>query len=235
MYDEEDLRPEEGPALPEEPPLEEVAPVEEDDDFGPPPRTIDPAFAYVVLSIIALLGLGGLAPDVRYTLLWTILALVSAASLALDRDRIKLEGLNFRQLVIGVGIGAAIGLPIVGVGFELLAKLSRDIFVGMNNTAVFQALAFVIPFAEGLFFRASLQSVRSAVFTGLAAGGWMVILFLPQLDALRFPGLAVVLSLCFVFVNILYSYVRHRFGFWSSWACQVTMGLMLLFVSRFAG
>src|SRR5215217_7750785 len=134
MYDEEDLRPEQGPALPEEPPLEEIAPVEEDEDFGPPPRTIDLAFAYVVLSIIALLGLSGLAPDVRYTLLWTILALVSAASLALDRDRIQLEGLNFRQLVIGIGIGAAIGLPIVGVGCELLAKLSRDIFVGMNNT-----------------------------------------------------------------------------------------------------
>ena len=67
-----------------------------------------------------------------------------------------------------------------------------------------------------------------------AGGVWSMVLFFPQLNVLKFPFVAAMIGLCFVFVNSVYSYLRHRFGLFSSWTCQITINLLLLFVARFA-
>jgi hypothetical protein len=105
----------------------------------------------------------------------------------------------------------------------------------MSQVAVFQALAFTMPMAETLFFRGSLQSARSPIFTGIAAGIWTMALFFPQSDLFRFPLVAVVIGLCFLFINFLYSYLRHRFGLFAAWTCQIAVNLLLLFAARLIG
>jgi hypothetical protein len=64
---------------------------------------------------------------------------------------------------------------------------------------------------------------------------WTIVLFFPQMKIIDLPLLAIVVGICFVFVNFLYSYLRHRFDVFASWTCQITINLLLLFVVRFMG
>ncbi len=98
---------------------------------------------------------------------------------------------------------------------------------------MFQALVFTMPLAETLFFRGAFQAARGIVFTTFAAGLWSIILFFPQLEVLKFPFVAVVIGLAFLFINFLYSYVRNRFGLFASWTCQIAVNLLVLFAARF--
>ena len=211
-----------------EPDLEEVEPEEEAE---PAPRAVDPALLYIVLIVVTIVGLNRVAPDVRYTLVWSLLIILAGVAIALDK--IPLESIQISNVVIGLGFGALIGLPVLAVAAGDLNRISSDIFGGASDVAVFQMLAITMPLAEGLYFRAAMQESRSAVFTGIAAGVWAMALFFPQLNVLKFPLVAVMIGLCLVLVNSVYSYLRHRFGLFSSWACQITINLLLLFVSRF--
>lgn len=220
----EELRPEhESVDLEETPP----PPEEEAQESHP----VDPAFLFFVLVVITLLGLNGLAVEVRYTVLWSALTITAVFTLLFDRFTI--EPLNLRGLLIGIGLAALIGLPVVAVGAEQLHAVSFDLFQKSSDAAIFQMLVFTMPLAEGLFFRAAFHSARGAVFSGLAAGVWSIIMFFPQLDVLRFPLVAFVFGLVFVFLNALYSYVRQRAGFFASLSCQITINLLLLFLTRF--
>jgi hypothetical protein len=221
---EEDLRPEQGPPAPEDSPLEP-------DDIEAPPYTIDPALMYIIAAIVTLLGLNTFAVEIRYAVVWTALAIVGAISLVVDH--IAVEPLNLRDLVIGIGFGALVGLPVLAVGAAQLQKISLDIFGSTSPANVFHILVFSMPLAETVFFRGALQTARGPIFTGIAGGVWMIILFFPQLNVLRFPLVAGVMGLAFLFINILYSYVRHRAGFFASWTCQITLNLLLLFAARF--
>ncbi len=214
-----------------EPEETQPAPVEyEEEELEAPHRAIDPAFVYIVFVVIALLGLTNVAVDVRYTLIWSLLAVVAMLSITLDHvdiDRIQLRG-----VLIGLGFGALVGLPFLAVGAPQLQRLSGQIFAKPAESAVFQMLAVTMPLAETLFFRGAFQAARGLIFTSLAAGVWTMILFFPQLDVLRLPLVAIVFGLCFIFVNFLYSYVRERFGLFASWSCQITVNVLLLFVAR---
>ena len=223
------------PQLVEETAQDEIEPEEE--DVEPAPRAIDPAFVYIVLVIIALVGLNRIDVDVRYALTWSVLIIIAAFAIALDK--IHIERITASSLLIGIGFGALIGLPVLGVGAAELKRISLSIFGSASDVSVFQMLAITMPLAEGLYYRAAMQSARSAVFTGIAGGVWSMVLFFPQLfpqqfNLLKAPLLAVMIGLCFIFVNSMYSYLRHRFGLFSSWSCQITINLLLLFVSRFA-
>ncbi len=220
---------------PELPPIEEAPPPPEEEPIEAEhvarQRNIDPVVVYVILLIITLIGLSNLALDVRYSLLWSLLTLVGV--LAIILDKVPVEALNLRSLLIGLGFGAIVGLPFMTIGAGQLHILSSDMFPTLPHSAVFQALVFTMPLAETLFFRAAFQAARGPILTGLASGIWAVALFFPALPVIHYPAVAVVLGLCLVFVNFLYSYVRHRSGLFASWVCQITLNLLLLFLVRF--
>jgi len=218
--------------LDDTPPIEEpIEPVEE--EIEGPRRAIDPAFVTIVLVIMALIGLSNVPVDVRYTLLWVLLTVIGVVSILIDK--VTVEPPTMRNLLVGLGFGALVGVPLLAVGLFQLKDISLKIFGNMSQVAVFQALAFTMPMAETLFFRGSLQSARSPIFTGVAAGVWTMALFFPQSDLFRFPLVAVVIGLCFLFINFLYSYLRHRFGLFAAWTCQIAVNLLLLFAARLIG
>jgi hypothetical protein len=231
-----ELTPEEH-VTPETPPPEFEEEIVEFDEVEAPSRNIDPAFMYIVLAIIGLFGLNNFAPEVRYTILWTATALIAILAIAIDK--VTFEALSLRRIIIGFGLGALVALPILGVGAVQLSRISHDIFVGISNPSLFNMLIFTMPFVESLYYRGALHSARGAVFSGIASGIWWNILFLPQLRVqnvpmiIGLPLLAAVIGLCFILINFLYSYVRHRFGLYASWACQIVVNLLLLFVCRF--
>ena len=236
-----DLGPSDEPAVPEEElPIEESPPVEEyeDEDIEPTPRAIDPAFAYIILLILALLGLSNVAPDVRYPLLWSLLTMLGL--LAIILDKIPIERPTVRELLIGLGFGVVVGVPLMAVGAVQLQRISLSVFKlpdsapgKMPDSAVFQILAFTMPLAETLFFRVAFQSARGLVFASAAGAVWSIALFFPQLEVLKFPFVAFVIGVSFLVANFIYSYVRDRFGLYASWVCQIAVNLLLLFVVRF--
>ncbi len=219
----------------EEAPVEEMPPEEveevEDEEAEPAPRAIDPAFAYIILLILALLGLTNLAADVRHTLLWSLLALVGL--LAIILDKVSIEAPNVRNLLIGLGFGAIVGVPLMAVGAPQLQRISLSVFGRLPDSAVFQVLAFTMPLAETLYFRGAFQAARGLIFASAAGAVWSAALFFPQLEVLKFPFVAFVIALSFLIANFVYSYVRERFGLFASWSCQIAVNLLLLFVVRF--
>ena len=212
-------------------PEESLPPDDDLTEDEPSPRNIDPALAYIILLIVVLIGLRGMAIDVRYTLIWTASALV--AILALLVDHIEIARPRATDPIIGVIVGAIVGLPLLIIGASALSTLSSDLFAKTSDTAIFQMLAFTMPLAETLFFRGALQASRGTIVTGIAASVWAIALFFPQINIQTYPFVAVIIGLFFVFVNFLYSYMRGRFGIMSAWACQITINLLLLFVVRF--
>lgn len=214
------------------PPIEEpIEPIEEESEG--PHRTIDPAFVTIVLVIMAVIGLSNVPVDIRYTLLWVLLTVIGMASILIDK--VTIEPPTLRNLLAGFAFGALVGIPLLAVGVFQLKDISLKIFGRTSEAAVFQALAFTMPMAETLFFRGALQSARSPIFTGIAAGIWTMALFFPQSDLYKYPLVAVVIGLCFLFVNFLYSYLRHRFGLFAAWTCQIAVNLLLLFAARLLG
>ena len=209
---------------------EEISP-EEIPEAEPPSRAIDPAFAYIILIVVTVIGLRSMAPDVRYTLIWSLMVIV--AILALLVDQVALERPRVSNLLVGVAIGLIVGLPVLLIGGAALKTVSGNIFGESSETSIFQMLAFTMPLAETLFFRAALQSARGQLATSAAASLWTMILFFPQLDIRSFPLVVLIIGIFFVFTSFLYSYLRGRFSLLSSWSAQVTINLLLLFVSRF--
>ncbi|HLY24967.1 MAG TPA: hypothetical protein VKQ72_01420 [Aggregatilineales bacterium] len=200
-----------------------------------PPRALDPALLYFVLVAVILLGLNNLAAEVRYTVAWTAMATIAVLFIGLEK--IGLEAVSLREVVIGLGMGALIGLPLMGIGAPQLQLLSQKMFGRSGDVLAFQMLTFVMPIAEGLYFRLTVQAVRGPVFTALAGGFWAIALFFPQLfprlDFSNTTLVALVIAIAFLFVNTIYAYVRRRAGLFASIICQVVVNLLLLFVVRF--
>jgi hypothetical protein len=220
-------------------PLEELTEEEaaaegfDDEDEDDTPLTIDPALIYIVLVVAILIGLNGFPVDARFMLVWSALALV--AVLAIIVDNIELSRPRLRDFVFGVGYGGAIAFSLLVVGAPQLRRVSLDIFGAENHAAIFQMLAFTMPFAETLFFRGALQATRGMLFTSLAAGFWTVILFFPYLNVLQYPPVAFVFGIAFIFVSFLYSYLRGKVSLYAAWSCQITINLVLLFLPRMLG
>ncbi len=218
--------------LDDTPPIEEPIEAVDEESEGPH-RTIDPAFVYIVLAIMALIGLNNVPVDMRYTLVWTLLTVIGVASVVVDR--VAIEPPTLRNLLIGFGFGVLVGVPLLAVGIFQLKDISLKIFGKTSEALVFQTLVFTMPLAETLFFRGAMQAARSPIFTSIAAGIWTMVLFFPQLDLAKYPLVAAVIGLCFLFANFLYSYLRHRFGLFAAWTCQIAVNLLLLFAARLMG
>ncbi len=200
------------------------------DDHEEPLPFVDPALAYVILVIVTALGLYNLAADTRFTIVWSALTVLGAASIA--ADRLHVERPNLRDLFVGVGYGALIGVPMMIIAAPALQRLSFDIFGRPGDAFVFQALAFAMPMGETLFFRGAIQQSRGLLVTVLAASLWSLMLFLPAMNVSAYPLVAIVISLSLCVVNFLYSYLAERVGLFSAWTCQTTISLLLLWVPR---
>jgi hypothetical protein len=211
----------------EEPPPPEDAPELED----APVRVLDPALLYFIILAFSLLGLNRIEPEIHYIAIWSVLTIL--AVLFIIGDKVSIAPPTFRDIVIGIGFGALVGLPLYAIGASQLKPISISIFKDASEPSIFQMLVFAMPLAESLYFRAAFQSARGPIFAGLAAGVWSLALFFPQLNVFQFPLVAFVIGLAFLFANVLYSYVRQRFGLYASWTCQIVINLLLLFAVRF--
>ncbi|MCC7206313.1 MAG: hypothetical protein IT323_03350 [Anaerolineae bacterium] len=204
--------------------------LEDEDDDEEAGLFVDPAFVYIVVMLVTALGTNSLASDVRYTLLWSVLALTGAAAFIIDR--LPLDRPDPRDVLTGVAYGLIIGLPLLIIGRAPLRLLSEAMFGRLDNVAVFQAAVFVMPFAESLFFRGAFQFSRGMVAASVAGGAWTVLLFLPALNVSQFPFVALVIGLAFFFITFVYGTLAERLGLVSAWACQITINVLVLFAAR---
>ena len=177
------------------------------------------------------LGLGGLEPVVRYTVLWTIL--IAVAIMALLFDNLEVEIPTAPDMTWGIGYGFILGLPLLIIALPQLQHTSILLFDRTADTLAFQSLAIIMPTAESLFFRGAMQPTRGLLFTALAGSAWSILLFFPQLHVVEAPLVAIVIGFAFVVLNFLYSYIKRRFGLFASWTCQITINVLLLFICRF--
>jgi hypothetical protein len=93
-------------------------------------------------------------------------------------------------------------------------------------------LIFVMPMAETLFFRGTLQANRPFWLVGLASALWSVLVFFPVFwgEIGRFPAVALVIGTALFMMNIIYSYVCRRNGMAAAWLCQIVVNLVLVFL-----
>lgn len=193
----------------------------------------DPLFAYIVLVGLSF-GLTPLAtqqPNGRYSLLWTLMALVVIAARVMDDGVLEVR-LQPVALMWGAIWGLLVGFPLLLVGPGLLAEVSHRMFVGVPDGVLFQTLVFVMATTETAFFRGLIQSRQTLAFTALLASGWSILLFFPTLDVIGYPLVALVAGIFLVLLNFLYSYIRQRNGVAAAWVAQTVVSLAWLFIPR---
>jgi hypothetical protein len=191
----------------------------------------DPTFGYLI-AIALCLGLTPLIPeniDLRYTLLWMVIAGFGVLAWLLGNSaRITTE--TPENLGWGVIFGLIIGVPVLIVGGSTLKQTSERLFIEMSNGEVLAFLVFVMPLAETLFFRGVMQESRAFWIVGVLSSLWSILLFFPVLEVGRFPAVAIVIGTALVMMNMLLSYVRQRNGLAAAWICQIVANLVLLFI-----
>ena len=192
----------------------------------------DPLFGMVLAGAISI-GLSPIIdtdPDMRYTLVWGLLALFGVmAWLFGSADRIQEE--DPITLAWGVVFGIVLSIPVLAFVGGTLTDLADNLFPAMRVGTVLTYLVFVMPLAETLFFRGLLQSVRTFWLTALMCTVWQMVLFFPLINKGPLPLIAVIVLLM---SNLLYGYVNDRNGLAAAWLCQITVNLSLLFIP-FAG
>ncbi len=85
----------EPPPPEDEPEIEEV-----------PARALDPALLYFIILAITLLGLNGIAPDVRYVAVWSVLTILAVVFIM--ADKVSIEPPTLRDIIIGAGFGVLV-------------------------------------------------------------------------------------------------------------------------------
>ena len=202
-------------------------------------RRDDSLFAYLLalalsIGLISLPGGQHDMHDMRFTLLWMALAGYGVlAWLVTDLDRIERE--TTENLAWGLAFALILAGPLLAFGGNTLgrhqpAPLRRTCAAG----PVLALLVFVMPLAETLFFRGVLQQRYAFWLTGLMASLWSLLLYLPLLEIMRFPAIALIVALALLMMNLLYSYVRQRNGLAAAWFCQIGVNLVLLFLPYLA-
>ena len=198
-------------------------------------RRDDSLFAYLLaLAIsIGLISLPAGQHDLRFTLLWMALAGYGVmAWLLTDLDRIERE--TTENLAWGLAFALILAGPLLAFGGNTLGVISLRLFGDMRAGPVLALLVFAMPLAETLFFRGVLQQRYAFWLTGLMASLWSLLLYLPLLEIMRFPAIALIVALALLMMNLLYSYVRQRNGLAAAWFCQIGVNLVLLFLPYLA-
>ena len=169
----------------------------------------------------------------RFTLLWMALAGYGVlAWLLTDLDRIERE--TTENLAWGLAFALILAGPLLAFGGNTLGVISLRLFGDMRVGPVLALLVFAMPLAETLFFRGVLQQRYAFWLTGLMASLWSLLLYLPLLEIMRFPAIALIVALALLMMNLLYSYVRQRNGLAAAWFCQIGVNLVLLFLPYLA-
>ncbi|MGJ3239698.1 MAG: hypothetical protein ACFE0Q_13390 [Anaerolineae bacterium] len=193
----------------------------------------DPAFGFV-LAIALSVGLIPLLPDnadMRYTIAWGALALVGVIGWLLgNSDRIGQE--KPENVAWGVAFGVMVSIPFMVFFLPQFRSASTLIFPEFKAGTVLAYLIFVMPLAETLFFRGSMQNQLDFWVVGFLSGLWHIILFFPVMwdVLLEFVFVAVFLAIALFSINMMYSYVRERNGLAAAWICQITASLILFFI-----
>lgn len=193
----------------------------------------DPAFGFV-LAIALSVGLIPLLPvnaDLRYTIVWGTLAGVGVLGWLLgNADRIGQETPD--NVGWGIAFGVMVSVPFMVFFTAEFGAASRLMFPEFGIGTVLAYLVFVMPLAETLFFRGSIQRRLDFWIVGGLGGIWSVILFFPVMwsrlsDAI---AVAIFLAISLFVLSMMYSYVRLRNGLAAAWICQITANLILFFI-----
>lgn len=188
----------------------------------------DPLFGLLVAGAlsIGMTPLIGSDADMRYTLVWGLLALFGVVSWLLgDGPRIGEEVPE--NLAWGITFGLILALPLLAFGGRSLAESSNLLFKNMKPGTVLAYLVFVMPLAETLFFRGVMQKDNPFWSTGLICTGWNLVLFFPLMNEGAYP---LIVGVILLMANSMYGYVRERNGLAAAWLCQITVNILLLFV-----
>jgi hypothetical protein len=197
-------------------------------------RSAEPIILFWMLAglSLGLTPLASSAPIERYTIMWTLLAMIGLTIYFARGQEKSLLVLQPHGLLWGAGWGLVVGFPLLLVGSELLVEASERIFVGMPDGAVFQSVVFVMATTESFFFRGVLQSRHSTAITALMSSGWSILLFFPTMNVFEYPSVALIVGTFLVMLSALYSYVRQRNGLAAAWVCQTVVSLAWLFLPR---
>jgi hypothetical protein len=212
-------------------------PIETEEIPAEPPAyrgsSADPAFGFV-LAIALSVGLIPLLPDgsdLRYTIAWGVLAGVGVLSWLLgNMERIAQE--KFDNLLWGVAFGIMLSVPFMVFFTDQFRATARYIFPQYGIGTVLAYLVFVMPLAETLFFRGTMQRSLEFWIVGSLAGLWTILLFFPVMwsQIIAAPYIVIFLVPAFVAPNIMYSYVKERNGLAAAWLCQITINLIFFFI-----
>lgn len=198
-------------------------------DDRPSKRTSsnDPIFGLILAGAISI----GLSPitnqdaDLRYTLVWGMLALFGVLGwLFGTTDPIEQE--DPLNLAWGGVFGLILSIPVLAFVGGNLTEISLLIFPGLGTGTVLAYALFIMPLAETLFFRGLLQIARPFWMIAIAASIWHLILFFPFID--RGP-LPLIMAVVMLMANLLYGYIQERNGLAAAWICQITVNLILIF------
>ncbi len=199
----------------------------------------DPTFGYL-LAVALSVGLLPLIPrsaDLRYTLVWGLLALFGVVSWLFGTTT-RIEREKVENLAWGVVFGLIVAAPLLLVGGSTLTTTVHLMFqtgIGADihllpSGAVLAYLVFVMPLAETLFFRGLMQQNRSFWLVGMLSSIFSVVLFIPMLEVAAYPVVAFIISTALIMINLIYAYVRQRNGLAAAWVCQIVVNLVLLFL-----
>lgn len=198
----------------------------------------DPVFGFL-LAIALSVGLIPLLPDfadVRYTIAWGALAVVGVLGWLLgNAERIGQE--KPENIAWGVAFGVMVSVPFMVFFTGQFAEASHQMFPAFGIGTVLAYLVFVMPLAETLFFRGSLQRRIDFWIVGALGGLWSIILFFPVMWGvlLEYSFVAIFLAIALFALSMMYSYVRTRNGLAASWICQITANLILFFIPYLQG
>jgi hypothetical protein len=202
----------------------------------PTRQDLDPVFGYIMALALSV-GLTPLQANVRYVALWAFLAAMGGMAFVLGSG-IRFKVTDPGDLLVGIGLGVFTGGALLLVGGDTLATVSERLFSGgdednvLLDTWIFQALVFVMPVAETLFFRGAMQRIHSMPSVAVLASIWSMLMFFPNLGLAETPVVGVVFGTAIVLLNFLYGYVHWRNGLAASFFCQITAGTLLLLVPR---
>jgi hypothetical protein len=194
----------------------------------PTRRRVDPIFGYLLFWA---LGVGTLSLDVeiRHLVMWLLLLVVGLAMTLVDTNR-PVGPIRVLNLTWGIGLGFIVGLPLIITTARGLAQVSAALFPYSDLSALFQALVFVGPMGETLFYRGAMQNERGLITAALTAGLGSLILYLPAFsEGIMLLVIAVTISTALAAV---FGYVRTRYGLGAAYAAQVITNVMLLFIPR---
>ncbi len=197
-------------------------------------QDFDPVLGYIMAMALSV-GLTPAQANARYVILWAFLALMGGMAFLIG------SGVRFRttdpgDLLWGIGLGLFTGGALMLAGGDTLATASERLFGAGNansalfDTWVFQAMVFVMPLAETLFFRGAMQRAHPIPTVALLASLWSMLMFFPNLELGETPVVGAVFGTALVLLNFLYSYVNHRNGLAASFFCQIAAGTLLLLV-----